>query len=89
SAVRRNLTKNRLSSTRFPFCRIWRIFENHYAGNFLMADFIDFMMEGGDDLLNRHECLHCKRSFHVDEAKKVDSETNKVLCPRCGKVVEV
>ena len=52
-------------------------------------DFIDFMMEGGDDLLNRHDCPHCGKSFHLDEiANWVDKSKGLGKCPSCNEEVE-
>ncbi len=51
-------------------------------------DFFDFMIEGGDELLNQEECPHCGETFDIDEAEPGETP-DKVKCPHCGKVVEI
>jgi predicted Zn finger-like uncharacterized protein len=52
-------------------------------------DFLDFMMEGGDDLMNSHQCPHCNQWFHVDEAEEVEGNPDTVICPHCSKKIKV
>ena len=53
------------------------------------ADFLDFVMGGGDELLNGHECPHCKEWFHIDDAEEVDGKPDTVICPHCSKKVRI
>jgi len=52
-------------------------------------DFLDFMMGGGDELLNSYQCLHCGKWFHIDEGDAVEGKQNIVKCPGCDKEVDI
>jgi DNA-directed RNA polymerase subunit RPC12/RpoP len=52
--------------------------------------FWDFMIGGGDELLNTQECPHCGQIIYLDqEIKWVDSEQGIARCPYCGGKVEI
>jgi len=53
-------------------------------------DFFDFMIEGGDELMNSEVCPHCGGVIHLDHAIEwIDKEKKIAKCPSCGKEVEV
>ena len=53
-------------------------------------DFFDFMMEGGDELLNSELYPHCGDVIYLDQAIEwIDKEKRLAKCPRCGKKVEI
>jgi len=52
-------------------------------------DFLDFMMEGGDELMNSHQCPHCNQWFHTDEAEEAEGKPDTVICPHCSKKVPI
>ena len=53
-------------------------------------DFWDFMMEGGDELLNSEVCTHCGDVVYLDQKIEWIDEENKIAkCPKCGKEVKV
>jgi len=53
-------------------------------------DFWDFMIEGGDELLNTQECPHCGEIFYLDEnIEWIDEEEKIAECPNCGEEVKI
>lgn len=50
-------------------------------------DFIDFMMSGGDELLNSFQCPHCGKWFHIDEVE--ENNDSMVNCPNCKKAIKL
>jgi len=52
-------------------------------------DFWDFILEGGDELLNSEECPHCGYIFYLDEKIEWFDKQQKVCkCPQCGKEIK-
>lgn len=48
-------------------------------------DFWDFMMEGGDELLNSEACPHCGNVIYLDqEMEWIDEDKRIAKCPKCG-----
>ncbi len=53
-------------------------------------DFFDFMMEGGDELLNSELCPHCHNVIYLDQNIEWIDKDNKIAkCPSCGAKVKV
>jgi len=53
-------------------------------------DFWDFMMEGGDELLNTEPYSHCGDVIYLDqEIEWIDEEKKIAKCPRCGSEVKI
>ena len=53
-------------------------------------DFLDFMMGGGDELLNTEECPHCGYVIYLDgNLEWIDEPKNICKCPNCGKEVKI
>ena len=53
-------------------------------------DFFDFMMEGGDELLNTEPCPHCGDVIYLDqEIEWIDEEKGICICPHCGEKVKI
>jgi len=47
-------------------------------------DLFDFMIEGGDDLLNTEECPHCGQVIYLDSnIEWVNKEKKICICPHC------
>lgn len=54
------------------------------------SDFFDFMMEGGDELLNTEVCPHCGEVIYLDQKIEWVDEENKIAkCPKCGGEVKI
>ena len=54
------------------------------------GDFLDFMMEGGDELLNTEVCPHCGGVIYLDQKIEwVDKDSRIAQCPSCGGEVEI
>jgi len=48
-------------------------------------DFWDFMIGGGDELLNSEPCPHCGAAIYLDQNIEWIDEENKIAkCPKCG-----
>ena len=52
-------------------------------------DFIDFMINGGDEVLNNYECPACGHVFNDAEIEWADENQSLVKCPKCKKIVEI
>lgn len=53
-------------------------------------DFLDFIMEGGADLLNNKLCPHCGDVIYIDQKIEwIDKEKKIAKCPSCAGEVEV
>ena len=53
-------------------------------------DLFDFMMEGGDELLNTEECPHCGKVIYLDQAIDWINEAKRIAkCPKCGGEVKI
>ncbi len=53
-------------------------------------DFWDFMMEGGDELLNSELCPHCREVIYLDqEIKWIDEDKKIAKCHSCGGEVKI
>ncbi len=53
-------------------------------------DFFDFMIEGGDDLLNTKQCSHYEDVIDLDQdIEWIDEEKEIAKCPRCGSKVKI
>lgn len=53
-------------------------------------DFFDFMMGGGDELLNSELCPHCGNVIYLDQAIDWIDESKKIAkCPACGGAVRI
>lgn len=53
-------------------------------------DFWDFMMEGGDELMNTEECPHCGHIIYLDqEIEWIDESKRIAKCHNCGREVEI
>lgn len=49
------------------------------------SDIFDFIIEGGDELLNSVECQHCRYVVYLDEKTEwIDKNNNICKCPQCG-----
>lgn len=50
----------------------------------------DFFLEGGDELMNSQECLHCGYVFYLDgKLEWVNRTKNICICPHCGEEVKI
>jgi len=49
----------------------------------MVDDFIDFMMTGGDDLINGQKCPSCGKLINLEDGD------GKCKCPYCGEPIEV
>lgn len=48
-------------------------------------DLFDFMIEGGDELLNTEECPQCGAVIYLDqEIEWIDEDKKIAKCPKCG-----
>ena len=53
-------------------------------------DFFDFMIEGGDELLNSEVCLHCGEVIYLDrEIEWTGKDKKTAKCPKCGGEIEI
>lgn len=53
-------------------------------------DFFDFMIEGGDELLNSEICPKCKDAIYLDQIIEwIDAEKGFCICPHCGEKVKI
>jgi len=53
-------------------------------------DFFDFMIEGGDELMNTEECPHCGQIIHLEQNLEwVDRAGDICKCPHCGETVKI
>lgn len=53
-------------------------------------DFWDFMMEGGDELLNSELCPCCGDVIYRDQKIEwIDKDKRIAKCPNCGGEVEI
>ena len=56
----------------------------------LNSDFSDFMIEGGDELMNSQVCPHCGEVVYLDQKIEWFDEENKIAkCPKCGAGVNI
>jgi len=54
------------------------------------TEFWDFMMEGGDELLNSEPCPHCGGVIYLDQKIEwVDEEKRIAKCPECREEVKI
>ena len=50
----------------------------------------DFLIGGGDELLNSEVCPHCSSVIYLDQHIEWIDEVNKIAkCPKCGKQVQI
>ena len=48
------------------------------------SDLFDFMMEGGEELLNSEVCPHCGTVIYLDQEIEWVDETKRIAkCPKC------
>jgi NAD-dependent SIR2 family protein deacetylase len=53
-------------------------------------DFFDFMIEGGDELLNTEACPHCGGVIYLDQKIEwIDKDSGIAKCPSCGGEVKI
>lgn len=53
-------------------------------------DFWDFMIGGGDELLNTELCPHCGDVIYLDQPIEWVDEKKKIAkCPKCGKDITI
>jgi len=53
-------------------------------------DFFDFMIEGGDELLNAEMCKHCGNVIYLDQKIDwTDKDMKIAKCPSCGEEVKI
>ena len=53
-------------------------------------DFLDFMMEGGDELLNSKACSHCGEVIYLDQKIEwIDKKKKLAKCFSCGREVKI
>lgn len=53
-------------------------------------DFFDFMIEGGDELLNSEECPHCGAVIYFDQnIEWIDKAQKIAKCPECGEQIKL
>lgn len=53
-------------------------------------DFFDFMIEGGDELMNTEACPHCGEVIYLDQVIEwVDKGKRIVKCPGCRGEVKI
>lgn len=54
------------------------------------SDLFDFMIEGGDELLNSELCPHCGEAIYLDQKIEWLDEENKIAkCPKCGEEIKI
>ena len=54
------------------------------------SDFSDFMMEGGDELMNSEACSHCGAVIYLDQKIEwIDEVKGIAKCPECGNEVKI
>jgi len=53
------------------------------------TDYLDFMSEGGDEVLNRYECPHCGETFDSSEVEMADEANGVCHCPMCGQQISM
>jgi len=54
------------------------------------SDFLGFMIEGGDELLNTEVCPKCAGVIYLDQKIEwVDEEKGLCICPHCGEEVKI
>jgi predicted RNA-binding Zn-ribbon protein involved in translation (DUF1610 family) len=52
--------------------------------------FFDFLISGGDELLNNEACPHCGDVIYLDQKIEWVDEASKIAkCPGCGGEVKV
>jgi len=53
-------------------------------------DFFDFMIEGGDELMNSEVCICCGDVIYLDqEIVWIDKNKRIAKCPGCGEQVKI
>ncbi|MFA5163847.1 MAG: hypothetical protein WC441_05020 [Patescibacteria group bacterium] len=53
-------------------------------------DLFDFMIEGGDELLNSELCPECGDAIYLDQdIEWVNEREGICICPHCGKKVKI
>jgi len=53
-------------------------------------DFFDFLIEGGDELLNTERCPHCGATIYLDQRIEWTDESRRTCkCPSCRGNVEL
>lgn len=53
-------------------------------------DLCDFMMEGGDELMNSEVCPHCGGVIYLDQSIDWIDEGKRIAkCPACGGEIKV
>lgn len=53
-------------------------------------DFLDFMMSGGDELLNSKVCPYCGGIIYLDQRIEwIDEEEKIAKCPSCCEKVKI
>jgi len=53
-------------------------------------DFFDFMIEGGDELLNTESCPHCDDVIYLDqEIEWIDEAKRISKCPGCDEEIRI
>lgn len=53
-------------------------------------DFFDFMIEGGDELINNQACIHCGEVIYLDQEIEWINESKRIAkCPRCGEEIKL
>lgn len=49
------------------------------------SDFFDFIMEGGDELLNTKICFHCGEMIYLDQVINWKDKSKRIArCSSCG-----
>ena len=53
-------------------------------------DLDDFVLDGGDELMNSEVCPYCGQVFYLDgKLEWVDRARNICKCPHCGEEVKI
>ena len=53
-------------------------------------NFWDFIMDGGDELLNSELCFHCGNVIYLDQKIEwIDRDKKIAKCPSCGREVRI
>ena len=53
-------------------------------------EFFDFIMEGGDELLNTQVCPHCGNVIYLDQRMEwIDEDKRFPKCLKCGGEVKI